>query len=83
MIFKTVANLCATSPALVNIASFRALIAFLLIFKISEEIVDRGYFDSMIIYTGIIGFMGLFLPVVYWWGPAWRKRWPGPQQPTT
>lgn len=67
-------------PALVNIASFRCLIAFVLSFKVSSWIVDFGYLRSMAIYTGVIGFFALLLPVVYIWGPAWRKRWPGPDR---
>lgn len=63
-------------PALVNIASFRCLIAFVLVFKVSDWVADLGYFDSFIIYTGIIGFFALLIPVVYIYGGAWRKRWP-------
>ncbi|KAK4629328.1 hypothetical protein CLAFUW4_07959 [Fulvia fulva] len=63
-------------PALVNIASFRCLVAFALSFQVSEWIANLGYFNSMIIYTGSIAFFGALIPVVYRWGPAWRKRWP-------
>lgn len=62
-------------PALVSIASFRFIIAFLLTFEASNWVVDMGYFDAFIIYVALIGFFVLFLPVVYIWGPAWRKRW--------
>ena len=41
-----------------------------------EETVDFGYLTSMAIYTGIIGLFGLLIPVVYIWGPAWRRRLP-------
>lgn len=63
-------------PALVNIASFRALLAFVLSFKISDWVVQMGYFGAMMIYTGLIGAFALSLPVVYYYGPAWRRRWP-------
>ncbi|KAF2757455.1 major facilitator superfamily transporter [Pseudovirgaria hyperparasitica] len=63
-------------PALVNIASFRALIAFVLSFRVSEWMIDFGYLNTMLIYTGIMAFFALLIPVVYIWGPAWRKRWP-------
>lgn len=63
-------------PALVNIASFRCLIAFVLSFKVSEWIADLGYFNSFMIYTGLIALFAVLIPVVYIWGPAWRKRWP-------
>nr|POF11497.1 putative mfs-type transporter [Quercus suber] len=63
-------------PALVNIASFRCIIAFVLSFKVSEWVADLGYFDSFIIYTALMGFFALLIPIVYVYGPAWRKRWP-------
>lgn len=67
-------------PALVNIASFRCIIAFVLSFKVSEWIVDFGYWKSELIYMGMMIAFAIFLPVVFIWGPAWRKRWPGPQR---
>ncbi|QIX00206.1 hypothetical protein AMS68_005723 [Peltaster fructicola] len=63
-------------PSLVNIASFRCMIAFVLSFKVSEWIVDLGYLNTMLIYTGIMAVFSMLLPVVYVFGPAWRKRWP-------
>ncbi|KAK1991323.1 major facilitator superfamily transporter [Colletotrichum falcatum] len=63
-------------PALVNVASFRALLAFVLSFKISDWVVEMGYFHSMMVYTGLISAFALFIPVVYIYGPIWRKRWP-------
>ncbi|KAL0933579.1 major facilitator superfamily transporter [Colletotrichum truncatum] len=63
-------------PALVNIASFRCLLAFVLSFKISDWVIEMGYFGAMMIYTGLISVFALFIPVVYFYGPAWRKRWP-------
>ncbi|KAK2024902.1 major facilitator superfamily transporter [Colletotrichum zoysiae] len=63
-------------PALVNVASFRCLLAFVLSFKISDWVVELGYFHSMLIYTGLISAFALFIPVIYVYGPAWRKRWP-------
>ncbi|KZL72792.1 major facilitator superfamily transporter [Colletotrichum tofieldiae] len=63
-------------PALVNVASFRCLLAFVLSFKISDWVVEMGYFHSMLIYTGLISGFAMFIPVVYFYGPAWRKRWP-------
>lgn len=64
-------------PALVNIASFRHLIAFVLTFKVSEWVADLGYLRSMLVYTGIMAvFAFVFLPVVIIWGPAWKRRWP-------
>ncbi|KAF6831254.1 major facilitator superfamily transporter [Colletotrichum musicola] len=63
-------------PALVNIASFRALLAFVLSFKISDWVVELGYLKAMMIYTGLIAAFAAALPIVYHYGPAWRKRWP-------
>ncbi|KAK1963149.1 major facilitator superfamily transporter [Colletotrichum sublineola] len=63
-------------PALVNVASFRCLLAFVLSFKISDWVVEMGYFYSMLIYTALMSAFALFIPVVYFYGPAWRKRWP-------
>ncbi|KAM3421279.1 hypothetical protein BST61_g1681 [Cercospora zeina] len=63
-------------PALVNIASFRCLIAFILSFRVTEWVSEFGYFDSMMIYVAIIAFFTLLIPVVYRFGPGWRSRWP-------
>jgi len=63
-------------PSLVNIASFRCLLAFVLSFKVSEWVADLGYLNSFSIYTGIMGFFTLLIPVVYYYGPSWRERWP-------
>jgi len=63
-------------PALVNIASFRCLLAFILSFKISDWVVEMGYFHAMMIYTGLLSAFALLVPVVYIYGPAWRRRWP-------
>ncbi|KXT12654.1 hypothetical protein AC579_4498 [Pseudocercospora musae] len=63
-------------PSLVNIASFRCLIAFILSFRVSEWVANFGYLHSMLIYVGIIGVFALLIPVVYTFGPAWRRRWP-------
>jgi len=63
-------------PALVNIASFRCIIAFVLSFKVSDWIAELGYLNSMMIYTGLMAFFALLIPVVYFYGEAWRKRWP-------
>lgn len=63
-------------PALVNIASFRQIIAFVLSFYVSEWISSMGYLRTMLIYTGVISVLALMLPVVYIYGPAWRRKWP-------
>jgi len=63
-------------PALVNVASFRFILAFFLTLWASDWIVDMGYFHTFIIYTALIAFFGCFIPVVYFFGPAWRKRFP-------
>jgi len=63
-------------PALVNIASFRCLIAFVLSFKVSDWIVELGYFKSFMIYTGLMAGFAVLIPVVWYFGPAWRRRWP-------
>jgi MFS family permease len=67
-------------PALVNIGSFRSIFAFLLVFDVSEWIADMGYMKTMGIYTGLIGGFVLFIPVIFVFGPGWRKRWPGPTE---
>ncbi|EMF11129.1 MFS general substrate transporter [Sphaerulina musiva SO2202] len=63
-------------PSLVNIASFRCLLAFVFSFRVTEWVSEYGYLNSMLIYVGVIGFFALLVPVVYVFGPAWRKRWP-------
>lgn len=63
-------------PVLVNVASFRFLVAFLLILFASDWIVDWGYLRTFSVYLGMIAGCGLFIPVVYYFGPAWRRRFP-------
>jgi len=63
-------------PVLVNVATFRWLMAFFLILFASDWIVDLGYLRTFLIYVGCIGFFGAFIPVVYIFGPSWRARWP-------
>lgn len=65
-------------PALVNIGSFRSIIAFLLVFKVSDWIANMGYLRTFGIYMGLLGGFILFIPVIFVFGPGWRKRWPGP-----
>ncbi|KAJ6784710.1 hypothetical protein PWT90_00453 [Aphanocladium album] len=66
-----------TGPALVNIASFRLIVAFVLSFRVSEWVAELGYLKTFIMYAGILGAFILFIPVIYIWGPSWRKRWTG------
>lgn len=63
-------------PSLVNIASFRCIFAFLLTFYVSDWVVSLGYLKSFMIYTGLIAVFMCFIPIIYIFGPAWRKRWP-------
>lgn len=63
-------------PSLVNIASFRCLIAFVLSFRVSEWVAELGYRKTFIMYSGVLGAFILLIPVVYIWGEGWRKRWP-------
>ena len=64
-------------PALVNIASFRCLIAFFLTFEVSNWVVDWGYLEAFSSYTGVIGLFCAAIPIVYIFGPGWRKRFSG------
>ncbi|KAG5961494.1 hypothetical protein E4U57_007532 [Claviceps arundinis] len=61
-------------PSLVNIASFRCLIAFALSFRVSEWVAELGYLKTFLIYAGILSVFILFVPVVYVWGAGWRKH---------
>ncbi|KAG6038693.1 hypothetical protein E4U41_003861 [Claviceps citrina] len=63
-------------PSLVNIASFRCLIAFILSFRVSEWVAELGYLKTFVIYAAILAGFMLFIPVIYVWGAGWRKRWP-------
>lgn len=63
-------------PSLVNIASFRCLLAFVFSFRVSEWIANFGYGRTMMIFTGLMGGFALLVPLVYVYGPAWKKRWP-------
>lgn len=64
-------------PALVSIASFRFIIAFLLTFETANWIVNWGYLKTFALYTGLIGGFGCLIPIVYVFGAKWRRRWPG------
>lgn len=64
-----------SGPSLVNIASFRCLIAFVLSFKVSEWVAELGYLKTFTIYAGVLGAFILLIPVVYIYGESWRKRW--------
>ncbi|QIX02321.1 hypothetical protein AMS68_007838 [Peltaster fructicola] len=63
-------------PALVNIAAFRCIFAFCLTFYVADWIIAMGYLNTFLIYAGLIAGLSLALPVVYIFGPAWRRRWP-------
>ncbi|KAK2589915.1 hypothetical protein QQS21_012406 [Conoideocrella luteorostrata] len=66
-----------TGPSLVNIASFRCLIAFVLSFRVSEWVAELGYLKTFCMYAGILGAFILFIPIIYIWGDKWRQRWLG------
>ncbi|KAK2591820.1 hypothetical protein QQS21_010488 [Conoideocrella luteorostrata] len=72
-----------SGPSLVNIASFRCLIAFVLSFRVSEWVTELGYLKTFTIYAGVLGVFILFIPVVYIYGPRWRERWSAEPRPTT
>lgn len=63
-------------PSLVNIASFRCIIAFALSFRVSEWVADLGYLKTFTIYASILGAFTLFIPIIYIWGEKWRQRFP-------
>jgi len=63
-------------PALVSIASFRFIIAFLLTLFAVDWVLALGYLRTFLIYTGLISGFMLLIPVVYIFGPGWRRRWP-------
>lgn len=69
-----------SGPALVNIGSFRSIIAFCIVFDVSEWIAAMGYLRTFAIYMGLIGGFTLFLPIIFVFGARWRKRWPGPSE---
>lgn len=64
-------------PALVNVASFRWIMAFLLTLYASDWIVDLGYLRTFMIYVSLIAAFGLCIPFIWWFGPALRERFPG------
>lgn len=54
----------------------RAIIAFLLSFRVGEWVADLGYFRTMMIYLGLLAGFSLFLPVIYLSGAWLRKKFP-------
>ncbi|KAG4420730.1 hypothetical protein IFR04_006116 [Cadophora malorum] len=69
-----------SGPALVNIGSFRSIIAFLIVFDVPEWIASMGYLRTFGIYMGLLGGFILFIPIIFMFGEGWRKRWPGPTE---
>jgi MFS family permease len=67
--------------ALLNIASIRYIIAFFLSFRIAEWIIEYGYFKSFLIYAAPMGLFTLMIPFLWYFGPAWKKRFPGRLSP--
>jgi hypothetical protein len=67
--------------ALLNIASIRYIIAFLLSFRIAEWIIEYGYFKSFLIYAAPMGLFTLMIPFLWYYGPAWKRRFPGRLSP--
>jgi MFS family permease len=67
--------------ALLNIASIRYIVAFLLSFRIAEWIIEFGYFKSFLIYAAPMGLFVTLIPFLWYWGPAWKKRFPGRSSP--
>lgn len=63
--------------ALLNIASIRYIIAFILSFRISQWIVELGYFWSFVIYAIPMTIFALLIPPLWYFGPAWKTKFPG------
>lgn len=67
--------------ALLNIASIRYIIAFILSFRIAEWIVELGYFKSFLIYACPMAAFACLLPLLWFFGPEWKRRFPGRVSP--
>lgn len=63
--------------ALLNIATVRYIIAFILSFRISAWIVTIGYLKSFLIYAVPMSVFACLIPPLWYFGPAWKVRWPG------
>ncbi|CAK7215967.1 hypothetical protein SBRCBS47491_002671 [Sporothrix bragantina] len=60
-------------PVLVNVASFRNIIAFGFTYGIPIWVAKDGYMTIFSIFAGLIAFLSLFLPVFFIFGKRLRK----------
>jgi hypothetical protein len=58
---------------LVNVASFRNIVAFGLTYGIPNWVVVRGYMATFGIFAGVTAFLTLFAPLFYVYGKRMRK----------
>lgn len=66
-----------SGSALLNIASIRYIIAFILSFRIADWIVTLGYFKSFLIYAIPMSVFASLIPFLWYFGPAWKVKFPG------
>lgn len=68
-------------PVLINVASFRLIIGFIMSFKAVDWVQDMGFFKSFGIYSIALGIACLGLPFVYFYGKRIRMWTAGRLEP--
>jgi hypothetical protein len=63
-----------SSPVLVNLSSFRCILGFVMAFRATTWVEDRGFLGSFSIYAGILAVLVLFIPLLFVFGKRIR-RW--------
>ncbi|TLD31962.1 gb [Venturia nashicola] len=64
-------------PVLVNVASWRCIIGFVMSFRATAWIEERGFLGSFAIYAGVLAGLACLLPVMYIFGKRIRQRTAG------
>ena len=59
---------------LVNISTFRCIVGFAMSFRVTFWAIELGFLGSFSIYAGVLGFLLLLLPLM-WWKGKWMRKW--------
>lgn len=60
-------------PVLVNVSSFRCIIGFILSYRVTVWVDDRGFLGSFAIYSGVLAGLAMLLPVLFLFGKSIRR----------
>jgi hypothetical protein len=60
-------------PVLVNVSSFRCIIGFVMSFRATTWVEQRGFLGSFSIYAAVLAVLGTMLPFMYVFGKRIRQ----------